>query len=235
LNKKWLSELAQEHFKRGKIPFYANVRADLVDDEVVGHLKKGGCVSVAMGIEAGNPLLRNQILNRDLDNSRIIKAAKLIRASGIKLLTFNIIALPGGGIKEDMETLDLNIEAGVDYPSVSFMIPFPKTRIFDLAKDSNLLPETEINYDEGYYQKPIIKVANPEKHVRLLWLFALAVEFPIVRKHLLKLLDLPLDPIYSLAYKLWKGYTGKSRIFPHKRSMSDMGKAIWNYLTKLQR
>lgn len=235
LNKQWLSELAEEHPARTPLPYYANVRADLVDEEVVRLLKKGRCVSVAMGVEAGNPELRNQVLDRDLSNEQIINAAKLVREVGIRLLTFNIIALPGGSLEQDLETVDLNIRAGVDYPSVSFMIPFEKTKMYDIAKQRDLLPEGKINYEEGYYQKPVIRVPDPEQRVRLLWLFALAVEFPFVRRRLTKLLTWPLDPLYLFVYKLWKGYASKSRIYPHRIGLMKTIKSAFRYLTHLQR
>ena len=68
-----------------------------------------------------------------------------------------------------------------------------------------------------------------------LLLFALAVEFPIVRRNLMRLLDRPLSPIYRVAYKLWKGYTGKSRIFPHRLGLIRTLKSAWRYITGLQR
>lgn len=235
LDKRWLAELCEKHREKFGLPFYGNVRADLVDQQVVDLLKMGGCVSVAMGIEAGDENLRNGILCRNLSNDRIVKAARMIREAGIGLLTFNIIAIPGGTLESDIRTVDLNIKAGVDYPSVSFMIPFPKTRIYAVAAELGLLPAGRIQYDEGYYQMPIVAGASAEKHQRLLLLFALAVEFPQIRRLLPVLLNLPLTPFYKIAYKLWKGYTGKTRIFPYKSIYTQTMRSIWRYLTYKQR
>ncbi|MCI0528315.1 MAG: B12-binding domain-containing radical SAM protein, partial [Nitrospira sp.] len=58
----WLEEFAEEFPKRVGLPFFCNVRSNLITPEKVALLKKAGANTVSMGIEAGNDRLRNDLL-----------------------------------------------------------------------------------------------------------------------------------------------------------------------------
>ena len=129
VNAKWLREFSAQYRAEVGIPWWCQVRADLVNEEKMGLLKDAGCVSVSFGIEAGDEYLRNVILNRKMSDEQILGAAQLIREHGIAFSTNNMLGLPKGGLETDFETLELNIAAGPITPTSSFTNPTPKRNL----------------------------------------------------------------------------------------------------------
>jgi len=74
LNRKWLDEFAERHKTEIGLPFWCQVRADLVTDDLVQMFGEVGCVSVSFGLEAGNDEMRNVILNRNMTREEILNA-----------------------------------------------------------------------------------------------------------------------------------------------------------------
>ena len=82
LDREWLQEFAGQYRERVGLPFFCNVRANLVTPELVQLLRWAGCHSVSMGIEAGDDEVRNKLLNRNLSRPSGRHAARLIREGG---------------------------------------------------------------------------------------------------------------------------------------------------------
>ena len=62
-------------------------------------------------------------------------------------------------------------------------------------------------------------------------LFALAVEWPWLTGLVLRLSKLPPNPLFRLAYKLWKGYSIKNRIHPYRPSMREFMQTVRRFMT----
>lgn len=52
-NKKWLFHFLKLYKKEIRIPFYCNLRANIVDEEIIAGLKEANCYRVSFGIESG--------------------------------------------------------------------------------------------------------------------------------------------------------------------------------------
>jgi radical SAM superfamily enzyme YgiQ (UPF0313 family) len=229
LSKPWVEEFADKYSEQIGIPFRCSFRADLVDEDTASALARAGCVSGAMGIETGSDRVRKEVFGRKQTDEQIILAMKTARKHGIRVSSYNILGAPTATIEEDLETLDLNKKAGGDYPITTFMVPFPKTEICKIAEEAGLISDGPIDYDRGSFQLPIFAGSNLRPLKRLAWLFALSVEFDFIYKHIRLLIRLPLDPIYWVTYKLWRGYCMKVRIFPVRMSFGEMIKKGFRY------
>jgi radical SAM superfamily enzyme YgiQ (UPF0313 family) len=65
LDKKWLLKFSECYSKRIGIPFTVNLRANLIDEEIVKALAETNCCRlVRVGIEVGNEKLRREVLNK---------------------------------------------------------------------------------------------------------------------------------------------------------------------------
>jgi anaerobic magnesium-protoporphyrin IX monomethyl ester cyclase len=125
LNIKWLEEFADKY---PKIPFHCHVRAEIVNQRYVDALKKAGCYSVHIALETDNEKLL-RVLGRKRES--IITACQLLKESGIKTMLQNIIGIPEGEIKYDLETLYTNTRIAPDYSWVSIYQPYPGTVLGD--------------------------------------------------------------------------------------------------------
>ncbi|GAI14582.1 unnamed protein product, partial [marine sediment metagenome] len=90
----WLFDFLKLYKQKANIKFTCNVRPDYLVDKVVEALSNAGCRAVAMGLESANCKIRNEILGKDIDKKQIIEAAQRLKKYKIKLMTFNIMALP---------------------------------------------------------------------------------------------------------------------------------------------
>jgi len=215
----WLNEFMSRYKVEIGLPFWCQVRANLVTEEKVALFKDAGCVSVSFGLEAGNDRLRNVILNRNMSREQILKAADILRRQGIAFMTNNMLGLPTGGLDTDLETLDLNIRCRPAYANVFLFQPYPKTALGEWAAAQGLMSGT---FDDlsGSVSDDTVIVFGSEAERRqienLQKLFALAVEFPWLIPLIRRLLRLPPNRFFWLIYKLWKGWAIKIRIFPFK-------------------
>jgi len=111
------------------LPFFCKVRPNLVDTSLADLLAAAGCSGVGMGIESGDDELRNGLLERGISRQQIVESCCLLKARGIRIMTFNMLGLPGETYARAKQTLDLNVECGVDYAAATILQPYPRTEI----------------------------------------------------------------------------------------------------------
>ncbi len=220
----WLTELAVRFPREVGLPFFCNVRANLVTPGKVALLKRAGCVSVGMGLETGNPVLRNQILNRNLSDEEIITASRQIREAGIQLLTTNMLGLPGGTLANDFETLALNRTCKPAYANAFLYQPYPRTELGEYARERGYVEGSIDDIDTSAWKHSVLRFSSADEKRQienLNRLFALAVEWPRLTDLVRRLIRLRPNPLFWLAFKLWKGYAIKSRIHPYRPSVRE--------------
>jgi len=233
LNRRWLEDFARAYPERIGIPFWCQVRANLVDDQVADTLAKAGCVSVSYGIEAGNDRLRNQVLNRNMSREQILGAARILRQHHIAFSTNNMLGLPTGGLQEDLETLDLNIQARPAYANVFLYQPYPKTQLGEMALQEGYMHGTFDDLSGSVTLATPIRFGSEDetrKIENLQKLFALTVEMPWLLPVVRRAISLPRNGFFWLIYKAWKGYAMKRRMFPYHLSPGEYVKAALQYM-----
>ena len=228
LHPEWLSEFERRYPAEIGIPFWCQVRANLVDDRIAQFLKRAGCVSVSFGIEAGNERLRNQVLNRNMTREQILRAAATLREHAVAFSTNNMLGLPTGGLQEDMETLSLNIECRPDYANVFLYQPYPKTQLGELAMASGFMCGSFDDLSGSVTQDTLIRFGD-DKEARQM-LFAITVEFPWLLPLTERLIMLPPNPLFWLIYKVWKGYAMKRRMFPFRLTPREYASTALQYM-----
>ncbi len=231
---RWLEELAARFPREIGLPFFCNVRANLVTPKKIDLLKEAGCVSVGMGLETGDPELRNEILKRNMTDEQIIDASRLIRGAGIELLTTNMLGLPGGSLELDMRTLALNHACKPAYANAFLYQPYPRTELGDYARNGGYVEGALDDIDPSAWERSVLRFSTPEEKRQiqnLNKLFALAVEWPRVAGLVRWLIKLPPNPIFRLAYKLWKGYAIKNRIHPYRPSLREFVQTVRRFMS----
>src|SRR5690606_19488126 len=131
----WLEEFAEKWPKQVGLPFFCNVRADLIvrGPHKVDLLAKAGAFTVSMGIEAANDRIRTDLLKRHMTRDHIIQAGNLLRDAGINVTATNILGLPSSKLEDDLDTMRLNAEAGISYAQAFIFQPYPGTELGEYA------------------------------------------------------------------------------------------------------
>ncbi len=175
----WLEEFAEVYPKEVGVPFSANIRYDSVVEHSANLLKKAGAYGVAIGLESGNEQLREVVIQKKVKNEHMVEGARLLRERGIKMLTTNMLGLPGETIDQAFETVELNMRLKSTYTRANTFLLFPGLPMVDYAKrngfvdpnfdiEKHIAESTEINLKTPY-QKELKNLAS------LFWLF---VKFP---------------------------------------------------------
>lgn len=228
----WVTEFAEEYPRRVGLPFFCNVRANLIDDDVAGQLKAAGCVSVGMGLETGNDELRERVLNRNMTREVIVNACHTLRGVGINVLTTNMVGLPHSSVDDDFETIALNAECQASFANAFIFQPYPRTQLGELVRREGLMEGSIDDISLSAWDTTVLNF--PPEHKReienLQKLFAVSVEFPWLVPVVRQLIRLPRNPVYWLVHKLWKGYTIKNRIHPVHLSLGEMIGIVRRYM-----
>ncbi len=226
----WLAEFGARYGREVGVPFVVNQRAERLTQAACALLREAGCHAVLLGIESGNERLRREMLRRHMTNDEIRTACRLLRESGIKYLTNNLVGIPEETVETALETLDLNLELRPIHASVYFFQPFPQTELCKIAVARGLY---DGSVDEcGDYRKSgkTWKIPNKKKLIRLRSLMGPVVLVPFLRPLVPLLAHLPLNAVYGLASKIAAGYSFKFRLFPLKLGFWGFTKQLIRYL-----
>lgn len=228
LNLDWLENFSDQYRKEIGLPFSCHLRANLVSAKAVSYLKRAGCISAAIAIETGNDYLRNGVLNRNMSREEILRATRMIKEQGIGLVTLNMVAIPGGSLEADLETLDLNLQSRPDCAIASFCQPYPGTELGQKAMAEGLF---DGNYDgiKGFYHHPL-GVGDPRYSRRLQGLFPLLVNFRIGKKWARFFLRIPLERISGILSTIFIGYVVRFKIMPYRFRFRQSFRDLCRYL-----
>jgi len=219
-DKAWLKKFLPLYKKEIGVPFMANVTANLIDEKLVGMLKKGGCYGIAMGIETGNENLRVKVLKKLITNQQVIKGGRLVKKYGLMLKTFNILCLPAETLENAWETVGINITVKPDSATASLLQPYPGYEIADysikkgfLAKDFGLK-----DIGESIYASSPIKIYQKSQIENLQKLFPFVVALPWIIPLVKLLIKLPPNPFYDFFGRVFYGLS-MSRV--HRLTWGD--------------
>ncbi|NQT95127.1 MAG: B12-binding domain-containing radical SAM protein [Candidatus Omnitrophica bacterium] len=227
-----LREFSCKYKKEIGLPFYCAQRADIVNEERTRLLKEANCHAISIGIESGKQDYRFKYLKKHVTDEQIKNASKIIKESGIRLMTFNILGLPAGGVDDDWQTLKFNIECKPDFSAVFFFQPYPKTELGEFAKKNNFLDGSMEEIGNSAADRSIIKFKTKyEKRQieRLLRLFPITVRWPRLLSLTRMLIKLPMDGLYRFVYKVYKGYALRNYINPYKMTIIEYAQTLKRY------
>lgn len=219
LQDRWLREFMARYKAEIGLPFWCQVRANLVTDEKVALFRDAGCVSVSFGLEAGNDRLRNAVLQRNMSREEILGAAETLRRHGIPFMTNNMLGLPTGTLENDFETLALNVQCRPAYANVFLFQPYPKTALGEWAYEHGWMMGSFDDLSGSVSDDTVIRFgsdAEKRQIENLQKLFALGVEFPRLLPIIRRLIRRRPNRLFWLAYKMWKGWAIKNRMFPFR-------------------
>jgi len=227
----WLDEFVEKYAREIGVPFHCLTRADLLTEPILLKLKKAGLKSISMSIEAGNAFLREQVLKRKMTEEDIITAFDLCYKHKVPTFCNTILAIPGSSIKEDIESLDINLRCKVTFGEFPIFFPYPKTELAKYAMDNGYF-DGDFDKLHSSYQSlsPLDCFTKKEKlmQVNLSLLGTICLWQPWLRNITVKfLIKLPLSRLYFLFYYIVKAYLVKTKIYPMKFSLSSMLRNIY--------
>lgn len=220
----WLREFAALYQARVGLPFYCHLRLDLLNPQNTSLLSEAGCHSVNVGIEAGNPEMRQRLLGRSMSNDTLISACALLRRHGIRILANNMLGLPGATFENEIETLRLNQACKPDYALAMLWQPYPGTALAQYAIQHDYYQPTDNRLDFTYYNRSHLRFRDAVEKRRienLQKLFAVAVAVPWLTPLVKGLTRLRPNRIFKAIFRTMYLIFHQTEIFPHRMSAVD--------------
>jgi radical SAM superfamily enzyme YgiQ (UPF0313 family) len=206
LNKKWLLKFLESYRRRIRIPFSVNLRANLVDEEIVKALAETNCChAVRVGIETGNEKLRREVLNKNISNDSIYNLAALLRKYKISLFAYIMFGLPGETVADAFETIEMMQKIQPDFFNSMVFHPYPGMNITKYAIKKGYITEKDLlklgepkykSYNSILQQSDINTVMNIHKFYMVL------TRFQFLSPFIRKLVGLKPNPIFNFIYSI---------------------------------
>lgn len=109
--------------------FPNGIRADRLDEELVGLMKHSGCELAAVGFESTIPEVFNGI-NKGTTIDKITHGIRLLKAGGIVPSAFFIVGLPGDTLAYEKQNIR-NIRKLKMAACFNLLIPYPHTKVIE--------------------------------------------------------------------------------------------------------
>ncbi|KYK26272.1 hypothetical protein AYK20_09900 [Thermoplasmatales archaeon SG8-52-1] len=171
LNKNFVDDFCKRYKKKGfdkRIKWTANVRANLVTDDIIKIMKDAGCYEVRMGVESGNDYIRNDIYNRNMSKEQLQNSFKIIKDNGLTLRMDFIIGAPYETIDMMEESFEFAKKSGGDRIFFARLYPFPGTKIKEVCEKEKMIEKNISLGDRGMPPVNYTKYAT-EKQVKNLF------------------------------------------------------------------
>lgn len=143
LRKDRVLEFCEKYPAQVNLPFDINARVGTVTKEMFRNLKKAGCRRVAIGVEAGDPYVRNEILRRNMADEEILQTFAWAKEAGLETYTYNMIGIPYETKESVNRTIELNRRIKPNYVNASIFNAYKGTELYDVCLQNGWLEAAE--------------------------------------------------------------------------------------------
>jgi len=187
-NAEWLEKFAPLYKKEVGIDFACQAHVNMLSDNVAKLLKEAGCSVVMIGLEAGNPRVRKDIMGKRFSNRQFYQFADTAHKYDMKIKCYNIVGNPTETLEEAFDTLEANAAAKIDFPWCALYQPIMGTVTYDIAIKNNCLPDESIviNHTGSVFTKSLLLQPDIERINRLHKFFYFGAKYrwtiPLIKK-----------------------------------------------------
>ena len=122
-----------------------------LDDDLLKLMKKAGCTQISLSVESGSPRVLKAIIGKPLKLEIVPPIVKKCNELGIDISANFVIGFPGETWDELRTTFCFAEECNFDLVHFHVATPLPKTDLYRIAKEQNLLPEDFSFQDDRYF------------------------------------------------------------------------------------
>jgi anaerobic magnesium-protoporphyrin IX monomethyl ester cyclase len=132
LNKQRARDISEGILRKGlKMHWSCETRVNLVDRELLRHMKQAGCYSIAYGIESASEEILGSLC-KDIELGQVEEAVGMTHEAGIQTVGYFMLGSPGETPATVKKTIDFARKLKLDFAQFSITTPFPGTRLYDL-------------------------------------------------------------------------------------------------------
>jgi len=146
------------------------IRANLVDEELLGRMREAGCIRTAFGVESGNQEILDTVIDKHLTLDQIRAAFKAAKSVGMETIGFFIIGLPGEMEETIEDTIRFACELDPMVANFSMATPFPGTQMREVVLEKGRLLAQDWDDYAFFENKPTFEMDGlPAEVVERKW------------------------------------------------------------------
>jgi len=148
LNRRYYEPLLNEIIKRGlKLRMWAYSRVDTVRSDYLERFQQAGINWLALGIEAGNQVVRQEVSKGSFKEVNIVDVCAEVRATGMNVISNYIFGFPEDNVTTMQETLDLALRLNTEMANMYPCQALPGSPMYHIAKQNGWkLPSSYSGY-----------------------------------------------------------------------------------------
>lgn len=123
------------------------VRANCIEDDIIGLMARAGCYSTSLGIESGSQRVLD-LMKKKIDLTTVPEKIAILKKHNFRITGLFILGYPGETVDEMRETVRLSLRLDIDRVNLFTFTPFPGSEMYDELKAAGKLKN--IDYDELY-------------------------------------------------------------------------------------
>jgi len=135
LDKQWVHAICDELLgRRLALRWCCNVRANLLDEELLAHMKAAGLAKINMGVESASQRVLDEIYQKGITVEGVRRALDLAKAMGIYVQGYFMLGAPGETRAEMEATVRFAVDNPFDDALFDITTPFPHTTLWDRTR-----------------------------------------------------------------------------------------------------
>jgi len=163
LDKRYYEPLLENIIDRGlRFRMWSYSRVDTVKKEFLDLFKRAGIGWLALGVEAGNQMVRKEVSKGSFKDVNIREVIREVRESGLNVISNYIFGFPDDTMTTMKQTLDLALELCTEMVNMYPCQALPGSPLYNTAKDMGWkLPDSP----EGFAFLSYESLPLPTKHL----------------------------------------------------------------------
>ncbi|MFZ1292282.1 MAG: radical SAM protein [Melioribacteraceae bacterium] len=122
------------------IKWSCEIRADIIDDDIVIAMKEAGCELIQIGFESGNDKIL-EYMSKGVTVSQILNACRIVKKHSIELQTFFLVGYPYETEETLKDSIKMMKKSKSDKIIYSIFTPYPYTYLYEFCKEKGLVKE----------------------------------------------------------------------------------------------
>ena len=148
--RQYVEQFCEAYPKVSPLPFVVNAHVGFFDQTRARCLADANCQIVKFGVESGSERIRRRILQRRMQNEKIISAIDTAHQHGLHTSVFLMIGLPDENRDDVMATIRLMATARPGRYRWSFFFPFPGTKAYEMSVEGNYIDYEKMTAMENF-------------------------------------------------------------------------------------
>ena len=163
MDKKWVKSFCDEYRNlelHKQFRFSTFSRIDHIDKERAEILGKSGCALLRVGVEAGDPYIRNEIYKKKISNEKIKEIFDVCHENGIKFTAFYMLGGPAETHQTCKKTIDMAVQLNAARSAFFIYKPFTQEGMAQIVEHGGFVDQERWNKADNITFDAVVKLKD---------------------------------------------------------------------------